>query len=124
MVWRRTYTEIYRNLIESEENLSSILDHPESEISKITKVPKFDSKQALVMTQGNFFWAENGKVETEEEKERKEKGFWASKFSVKNHLKAQVWYPAFQLSNINLNIRRGTLTSIIGKIGSGKSSLL
>ena len=65
------FRKIYDQLIESEENLNSIFDHPESEIVKIKQTPKFDSKEALVLKEGKFFWAENGKVETEEEKKKK-----------------------------------------------------
>lgn len=111
-------------MIESEENINSIFDHPESEIVKIRKEPQFDSKQALVLKNGQFFWAENGKVETEEDKKKKRQGMWNSKFSLKEHIKDEIWYPAFELRDISMSIRRGTLTSIIGKIGSGKSSLL
>ena len=77
------------------------------------------------MEKGNFFWSENGKVETAEEKKVKQsRGMFNIKFSLQDHIKNEIWYPAFILKDINIKIKRGTLTSIIGKIGSGKSSFL
>ena len=34
------------------------------------------------------------------------------------------WGDKVQLSGINLSIRKGSLTAIVGQVGSGKSSLL
>jgi len=58
-----TIKSVYRSLLRDEELINSILDHPESEIFKITKKSEPQNKHAVILKNGDFFWAENGKVE-------------------------------------------------------------
>lgn len=76
--WMEFFTTIkalYRSLVRDEELVNSILDHPESEIFKITKQPDITSQHSVVLENGNFFWAENGKIDqNKDEKETQKKG--------------------------------------------------
>lgn len=54
---------VYRSLVRDEELINSILDHPESEIFKIVREPDFGNPNSVILTNGCFFWAENGKVD-------------------------------------------------------------
>ncbi|KAJ3282252.1 Multidrug resistance-associated protein 9, partial [Blyttiomyces sp. JEL0837] len=91
---------------------------------------------ALVVSNASFVWPESRVVENDETviKSKSQWRKWRLKKERKERLVEKkngdksggviVGGSKIHLANVNLSIRRGTLTVIVGKVGSGKSSLL
>ncbi|KAJ3317920.1 hypothetical protein HDU76_001009 [Blyttiomyces sp. JEL0837] len=98
--------------------------------------PSENATEALVISNASFVWPEGRAVEDGESvegatKNDKKNGKEKKKIEEdivlsekENDGKVDDVEPKLHLTNINLSIKRGTLTVIVGRVGVGKSSLL
>lgn len=106
---------------------------------------KDNSENAIEIKNGNFFWVDPCKKlfldfkEQEEVQKKNEKKNWFGKKIITvesgnefqtNPLSSRIFtkrennLPNFNISNLNLTIKKGQCVAFIGNIGSGKSSIL
>lgn len=87
-----------------------------------------DSSIAVRLENGNFYWANNASKTEEKEEKSKEKSK-GKKGAKSKQLKdalpnSEEKKMAFELRDLNINIVKGKLVFFIGKVASGKSSIL
>ncbi|KAJ3317919.1 hypothetical protein HDU76_001008, partial [Blyttiomyces sp. JEL0837] len=88
---------------------------------------------ALVISKASFVWPEGKPIDDDDEDDNKDDKVLDKKKKTDKNKSKPILSPILlkeitegntHLTDINLNIRRGTLTVIVGRVGTGKSSLL
>ncbi|KAJ3235848.1 Canalicular multispecific organic anion transporter 2 [Chytriomyces hyalinus] len=102
------------------ERLAKFFAVEEMDMDRLIELPT-GSENAILFENASFEWSSEKPIEIEDDSDFK-KSDDQTLNAQSNQLEA--FKGPFTLRNINLEIKAGSLTMIVGKVGSGKSSLL
>ncbi|KAI8617356.1 P-loop containing nucleoside triphosphate hydrolase protein [Chytriomyces sp. MP71] len=122
---------VFSSLV-SMERLAKFLAAEEMDESEVARraaaVEKMDGSNAIEFQNASFEWSAAEGVEGDDEAEE----LTPKIADMPQSVSAETLTPpsiqsekfSFKLQNINLNVKKGSLTLVVGRVGSGKSSLL
>ncbi|KAJ3408650.1 hypothetical protein HDU80_004999 [Chytriomyces hyalinus] len=102
------------------ERLAKFFAVEEMDMDRLIELP-VGSETAVLFENASFKWSSEKPIEIEDDDDFKKSDDQTSNMK---SIEMEALNGPFTLRNINLEIKTGSLTMIVGKVGSGKSSLL